>query len=91
MVIFDELFKGTNVKDAYDATVAVTEAFGDNRNCTFIVSTHIVEAGETLRERGANMQFLFFSHYHGEAGATLYIPAAGGYFGRPPWYDDHHQ
>lgn len=60
VVIFDELFKGTNVKDAYDATVAVTEAFGDNRNCTFIVSTHIVEAGETLRERSTNMQFLFF-------------------------------
>lgn len=60
VIIFDELFKGTNVKDAYDATVAVTEAFGENRNCTFIVSTHIVEAGETLRERSVNMQFLFF-------------------------------
>ncbi len=24
LVIFDELFRGTNVKDAYDATVAVT-------------------------------------------------------------------
>lgn len=60
VIIFDELFKGTNVKDAYDATVAVTEAFGENRNCTFIVSTHIVEAGEVLRERCANMQFLYF-------------------------------
>ncbi|MBO9635136.1 MAG: DNA mismatch repair protein [Chitinophagaceae bacterium] len=60
VIIFDELFKGTNVKDAYDATVAVTEAFGENRNCCFIVSTHIVEAGETLRERSSNMQFLFF-------------------------------
>lgn len=60
VIIFDELFKGTNVKDAYDATVAVTEAFGENRNCTFIVSTHIVEAGETLRESSTNMQFLFF-------------------------------
>ncbi|QEC45752.1 MutS-related protein [Pseudobacter ginsenosidimutans] len=60
VIIFDELFKGTNVKDAYDATVAVTEAFGENRNCTFIVSTHIVEAGETLRHRSSNMQFLFF-------------------------------
>lgn len=60
VIIFDELFKGTNVKDAYDATVAVTGAFGENRNCTFIVSTHIVEAGETLREYSTNMQFLFF-------------------------------
>lgn len=60
VIIFDELFKGTNVKDAYDATVAITEAFGENRNCTFIVSTHIVEAGEALRKRSINMQFLFF-------------------------------
>ena len=43
VVVFDELFKGTNVKDAYDATVSVTEAFSMNRNCTFIISTHIIE------------------------------------------------
>ncbi|HEY0273203.1 MAG TPA: DNA mismatch repair protein, partial [Chitinophaga sp.] len=39
IVIFDELFKGTNVKDAYDATLAITEAFSENRNCFFIIST----------------------------------------------------
>lgn len=27
VIVFDELFRGTNVKDAYDATLAVTEAF----------------------------------------------------------------
>src|SRR5690606_1636165 len=27
MLMFDELFKGTNVKDAYDGTLAVTEGF----------------------------------------------------------------
>lgn len=51
LVIFDELFKGTNVKDAYDATVAVTEALATHRNCAFIISTHITEAGDTLKER----------------------------------------
>ncbi|MRG48378.1 hypothetical protein GFS24_24900 [Chitinophaga sp. SYP-B3965] len=60
VIIFDELFKGTNVKDAYDATVAVTEAFSENRNCSFIVSTHIVEAGETLQQRCSNMKFVYF-------------------------------
>ena len=60
VIIFDELFKGTNVKDAYDATVAVTEAFAENRNCTFIISTHIVEAGQTLQDRCANMDFVYF-------------------------------
>lgn len=60
VIIFDELFKGTNVKDAYDATVAVTEAFAENRNCTFIVSTHIVEAGEDLQKNCLNMEFVYF-------------------------------
>jgi DNA mismatch repair ATPase MutS len=58
IVIFDELFRGTNVKDAYDATVAVTEAFAANKNCTFIISTHIIEAGDTLKERCDNINFI---------------------------------
>jgi DNA mismatch repair ATPase MutS len=60
VIIFDELFKGTNVKDAYDATVAVTAAFAENRNSAFIVSTHITEAGQTLQEQHANMKFVCF-------------------------------
>ena len=59
VVVFDELFKGTNVKDAYDATVSVTEAFSMNRNCTFIISTHIIVAGHALRERLDNLHFVF--------------------------------
>jgi len=60
IVVFDELFRGTNVKDAFEATVAVTEAFAAKRNCTFIVSTHIVEAGEVLRKRCNNVNFMYF-------------------------------
>ncbi len=59
VVIFDELFKGTNVKDAYDATLAVTQAFAENRNCFFIISTHIVEVGEALMEKCGNIQFVY--------------------------------
>jgi DNA mismatch repair ATPase MutS len=58
LVIFDELFRGTNVKDAYDATVAVSEAFAANKNCIFIISTHIIEAGETLKESCDNINFI---------------------------------
>ncbi|QEH43359.1 DNA mismatch repair protein [Chitinophaga sp. XS-30] len=58
VVIFDELFKGTNVKDAYDATLSVTKAFSRYRSCFFIVSTHIVEAGEALKAC-ENIQFSF--------------------------------
>ncbi len=50
MVMFDELFKGTNVKDAFDGTLAVTQAFAGYTACLFIVSTHIIEVGEELRK-----------------------------------------
>jgi DNA mismatch repair ATPase MutS len=59
VVLFDELFKGTNVRDAYDATLAVTEAFAAFTSCWFIISTHIIEVGEVLRERCGNMQFRY--------------------------------
>jgi DNA mismatch repair protein MutS len=59
IVIFDELFKGTNVKDAYDATLAITEAFSENRNCFFVISTHIIEVGETLRKYCSNFRFTY--------------------------------
>ena len=58
LLMFDELFKGTNVKDAYDGTLAVTEAFSDYRDCLFIVSTHIIEVGEALKQQD-NIQFVF--------------------------------
>ena len=58
-VIFDELFKGTNVKDAYDATLAVTDAYASHRNCLYIISTHIVEVGPALSEKCGNVQFCF--------------------------------
>jgi DNA mismatch repair protein MutS len=59
LIIFDELFKGTNVKDAYDATLSVTEAFAAYRKCCFIISTHIIEVAMPLKERCHNLQFLY--------------------------------
>jgi DNA mismatch repair ATPase MutS len=57
-VLFDELFKGTNVKDAYDATLAVTEKLAKYRGCAFVVSTHIIEVGEALMGI-PNIQFFY--------------------------------
>ena len=58
-IILDELFKGTNVKDALDATSAVLKAFSVHRNCFFIVSTHILEAAETLKDC-PNLRYHYF-------------------------------
>jgi len=57
-VLFDELFKGTNVKDAYDATLAVTRKLAAYDNCAFVVSTHIIEVGDALRDMD-NIQFKY--------------------------------
>jgi DNA mismatch repair protein MutS len=49
-VVFDELFRGTNVKDAHEASVAVTLAYARKMNSMFIISSHIIEAGEELKQ-----------------------------------------
>lgn len=56
-IVFDELFKGTNVKDAYEATLAVTEAFAAHRHCLFMISTHITEVGQALAEKAEKAVF----------------------------------
>jgi len=48
-VIFDELFRGTNVKDAYDASLAIISALAKVRKCFFMVSTHVVEVANDLQ------------------------------------------
>ena len=58
-VIFDELFRGTNVKDAYEATIAITAGFARKRGSMFVISTHIVEAGEILKARAENIRFIY--------------------------------
>ena len=59
VIIFDELFRGTNVKDAYDATVAVTEAFSHKKSSIFMISTHIIEAGEELKQLCRNIEYIY--------------------------------
>jgi DNA mismatch repair protein MutS len=57
-ILFDELFRGTNVKDAYDATITITSAFAGKSTCLFVLSTHIVEAGPILSKH-ENIRFLY--------------------------------
>ena len=60
VVIFDELFRGTNVKDAYEATVTIIELFAGIGDCFYLFSSHIIEAAEELVNRLPNIQFLSF-------------------------------
>ncbi|MDR2036603.1 MAG: hypothetical protein LBQ60_01625 [Bacteroidales bacterium] len=58
LVIFDELFRGTNVKDALEGSLAVISAFSQVKSCFFAISTHIVEIAERLTEKD-NILFCF--------------------------------
>lgn len=58
-ILFDELFRGTNVKDAYEATIEIVKAFARQRNSLFVISTHIIEAGSVLKETCANVRFVY--------------------------------
>lgn len=49
-IVFDELFRGTNVKDAHEASVAIALSFAKKSNSLFIISSHIIEAGEQLKQ-----------------------------------------
>ena len=52
-VIFDELFRGTNVKDAYDASLMIISALAKIRGNFFFISTHILEVAEDLENKDA--------------------------------------
>jgi hypothetical protein len=58
-IILDELFRGTNVKDACEATVAVTGAFAQQGSSMYVISSHIMEAGEVLREQFSTISFQY--------------------------------
>jgi DNA mismatch repair ATPase MutS len=58
-IVFDELFRGTNIKDAYEASLAVIEAFSNLNRSVFALSTHIIEVAEKLQEN----PFIFFKYF----------------------------
>ena len=47
-MLFDELFRGTNARDAFEASVAVTEVLREKVHSRFLISTHIIELARRL-------------------------------------------
>ena len=41
LIVLDEMFRGTNAQDAYEASVAVNQLLLEYPNCHFLISTHI--------------------------------------------------
>jgi len=52
VALMDEPFKGTNVKDALDASCAFFSRLAGKENCLFLVASHLIEAADVLLETG---------------------------------------
>lgn len=48
LIVFDELFRGTNLKDALEGSVAIILALTKIRDCFIAISTHIIEIAREL-------------------------------------------
>ena len=49
LLIMDELFKGTNIKDAYDGSLMVIKGLAQNPGCLVVISSHLLELAEDLK------------------------------------------
>jgi len=58
LVLMDELFKGTNVHDAYECSRAVIEGLLSQQNNLMILSTHLYELSENLNSH-SNVLFRY--------------------------------
>lgn len=59
LVIFDEVFKGTNVRDALEASAEVILGFANARQSGFIFSSHLTELVDVLRTNRAIRFYCF--------------------------------
>lgn len=59
LVLIDELFKGTNVQDAMKCSSTVIKGLIKIRNSIFILSTHLYEIGEEMKQY-PNISFRYF-------------------------------
>jgi DNA mismatch repair ATPase MutS len=59
LVLIDEMFKGTNVEDAKNCSLAVVNGLLKSTNCLFILSTHLYEIADEL-QNAENIRFKYF-------------------------------
>ncbi len=59
LVLIDELFKGTNVQDAMKCSLTVIKGLIKIKNSLFILSTHLYEIGDELKNY-TNISFRYF-------------------------------
>lgn len=58
-IIFDELFKGTNVKDAFEGSLRIIQKLSKWTSSLFLLSSHLLELGKEL-ENEKSIRFMYF-------------------------------
>ena len=53
LIILDEMYRGTNAQDAFEASVAVNELLRKYLHCSFLISTHILEYAKHFEKDSA--------------------------------------
>jgi DNA mismatch repair protein MutS len=61
-VLFDEIFRGTNVRDALEASKTVIQGLARTRSSGFILSSHLIELADDL----ADNPTVRFAHFEGK-------------------------
>lgn len=72
VIIFDELFRGTNVKDAYDGTLLLSRHLAELTQSKIFISTHIIEVIENLRDNEYNGLMKYFDARMSSNGVIKY-------------------
>lgn len=62
LILIDEMFKGTNVEDAKNCSLAVINGLLHNHQCLYILSTHLYEIAEELQ----NEDQIIFKYFQSE-------------------------
>ena len=65
LILIDELFKGTNIQDAMKCSLAVIRGLIRMRNGLFILSTHLYEIGDELKDL-SSISFKYFETHLSE-------------------------
>ena len=79
-IIFDELFRGANPKDAYEASLQIINSLNKINNCVFIISTHIVELATELKAlKNVAFKYLESSFHEGKPVFTFKLKEGVSY------------
>jgi DNA mismatch repair ATPase MutS len=79
-IIFDELFRGANPMDAYEASLHIINSLNKINNCVFIISTHIVELATELKAlKNVAFKYLESSFHEGNPVFTFKLKEGVSY------------